>query len=99
MATSMTKGIGRCTMGSKLPCEVISPVRSELSESARMNPMMNAGSGSRLAIRKNPSSENASRTHSWSTLLPEKRQEYVEHHRTIWPDVLAALEAAGHRNY
>lgn len=32
-------------------------------------------------------------------LRPDKRHEYLEHHRTIWPEVVAALEAAGHCNY
>lgn len=30
---------------------------------------------------------------------PDKVREYVEEHRKVWPDVLAALKAAGIRNY
>lgn len=30
---------------------------------------------------------------------PERIEEYVESHREVWPEMLAALEAAGIRNY
>ena len=30
---------------------------------------------------------------------PNKIDEYVEAHRAVWPDMLAALRAAGIRNY
>jgi L-rhamnose mutarotase len=30
---------------------------------------------------------------------PEKIEEYVEAHRTVWPEMLDALRAAGIRNY
>lgn len=32
-------------------------------------------------------------------LRPERRQEYIEKHREVWPEVVAALKAAGHHNY
>ena len=30
---------------------------------------------------------------------PERIDEYRERHRAVWPDMLAALRAAGWRNY
>lgn len=30
---------------------------------------------------------------------PERMEEYVERHRAVWPDMLAALEQTGWRNY
>jgi L-rhamnose mutarotase len=30
---------------------------------------------------------------------PEKIDEYIDAHRTVWPEMLAALRAAGIRNY
>jgi L-rhamnose mutarotase len=30
---------------------------------------------------------------------PDKVDEYVDAHRTVWPEMLAALRAAGIRNY
>jgi L-rhamnose mutarotase len=30
---------------------------------------------------------------------PEKLEEYKAHHRQVWPEMLAALSAAGWRNY
>src|SRR5579862_8667527 len=30
---------------------------------------------------------------------PERIDEYVERHREVWPEMLAALSAAGWRNY
>ena len=30
---------------------------------------------------------------------PEREQEYVERHQAVWPEMLAALEATGWRNY
>ena len=32
-------------------------------------------------------------------LRPERREEYVAQHRAVWPEVAAALKAAGHHNY
>jgi len=33
------------------------------------------------------------------TVRPDKVDEYVEAHERVWPDMLAALRAAGFRNY
>jgi L-rhamnose mutarotase len=30
---------------------------------------------------------------------PERLEEYVDRHRAVWPDMLAALQEAGWRNY
>lgn len=30
---------------------------------------------------------------------PDRMDEYVERHRSVWPDMLAALEETGWRNY
>lgn len=30
---------------------------------------------------------------------PDRRDEYVERHRAVWPDMLAALEETGWQNY
>ena len=30
---------------------------------------------------------------------PERMEEYVERHRAVWPEMLAALEQTGWRNY
>lgn len=30
---------------------------------------------------------------------PERQQEYVERHAAVWPEMLAALDATGWRNY
>lgn len=30
---------------------------------------------------------------------PERKQEYVERHAAVWPEMLAALESTGWRNY
>ena len=30
---------------------------------------------------------------------PDKLDEYIEHHRHVWPDLLRDMRAAGYRNY
>ncbi len=32
-------------------------------------------------------------------LRPERREEYVQYHRDVWPSVLATIEACNIRNY
>lgn len=32
-------------------------------------------------------------------LRPERREEYIEYHREVWPGVLATIEACNIRNY
>jgi L-rhamnose mutarotase len=30
---------------------------------------------------------------------PDKLDEYIEHHRAVWPELLRDMRAAGYRNY
>jgi L-rhamnose mutarotase len=32
-------------------------------------------------------------------LRPERREEYIEKHRAVFPEVVASLKAAGYQNY